>query len=117
MIIGTGIATPPNVVTNDDLARIMDTSDEWITSRSGVRSRRFVEAGTGTSDIAAVAGLHALASGGVEPASVDALVTATMTPDLTNPGIAGLVQRKMELGSIPAYDVPGFSTRSIWRMR
>lgn len=105
VITGTGIAIPPNVVTNDDLARIMDTSDEWIRSRSGVVSRRFVEPGTGSSDLATIAGIDALRSAGVEPSQVDALVTATMTPDLTNPGIAGLVQTKMGLGPIPAYDI------------
>ena len=105
VITGTGIAIPPNVVTNDDLARIMDTSDEWIRSRSGVESRRFVDPGTGSSDLATIAGLAALRSAGLEPGDVDALVTATMTPDLTNPGIAGLVQAKMGLGHIPTYDI------------
>lgn len=105
VITGTGIAVPPNVVTNEDLARIMDTSDEWIRSRSGVISRRFVEPGIGSSDLATVAGLDALQAAGLEASDVDALVTATMTPDLTNPGIAGLVQAKMGLGSIPVYDI------------
>lgn len=105
VITGTGIAIPPNVVTNDDLARIMDTSDEWIRSRSGVVSRRFVDAGTGSSDLATIAGLEALASAGLQPSGIDALVTATMTPDLTNPGIAGLVQSKMGLDHIPVYDI------------
>jgi 3-oxoacyl-[acyl-carrier-protein] synthase-3 len=105
VIRGTGIATPPNRVTNHDLARIMDTSDEWIRSRSGVASRRFVDPGTGSSDLASEAGNAALVSAGVEPRQVDALITATMTPDLTNPGIAGLVQARMGLGHIPVYDI------------
>ncbi|MDH3250774.1 MAG: ketoacyl-ACP synthase III [Acidimicrobiia bacterium] len=105
VITGTGIAVPPNEVTNHDLAKIMDTSDEWIRSRSGVVSRRFVDPGTGASDLATEAGNAALTSAGIEPGDVDALITATMTPDLTNPGIAGLVQNKMGLGHIPVFDI------------
>lgn len=105
MITGTGVAVPPNEVTNHDLARIMDTSDEWIRSRSGVTARRFVDPGTGTSDLATEAGNAALAAAGISAGDVDALITATMTPDLTNPGIAGLVQAKMGLGHIPVYDI------------
>ena len=82
-ITGTGVAVPPNEVTNHDLARIMDTSDDWIRTRSGVVSRRLVDPGTGASDLATEAGNAALASAGLEPGDVDALITATMTPDLT----------------------------------
>lgn len=105
VITGTGIAVPPNVVTNHDLSKIMDTSDEWIRSRSGVVERRFVDEGTGTSDLAAEAGSAALEDAGLRTDDIDVLVTATMTPDLTNPGIAGLVQGKLGLGTIPTFDV------------
>lgn len=105
VITGTGVAVPPNVVTNDDLGRIMDTSDEWIRSRSGVVQRRFVDPGTGASDLAVEAARAALADAGVDPSSVDVLVTATMTPDVINPGIAPLVQEKLGLGPIPAFDL------------
>lgn len=104
-IVGTGIAVPPNVVTNHDLARIMDTSDEWIRTRSGVVERRFADPGTGVSDLAAEACRKALRDAGVEPGEVDALVTATMTPDLQNPGIAGLVQQHLGLAEVAAFDV------------
>jgi 3-oxoacyl-[acyl-carrier-protein] synthase-3 len=104
-IVGTGVAVPPNLVTNADLARIMDTSDEWIRSRSGVVERRFVEPGTGASDLGVEAVTHALADAGLEPSDLDAIVTATMTPDLQNPGIAGLVQEGLGLGPVPAYDL------------
>ncbi|HVR31213.1 MAG TPA: 3-oxoacyl-[acyl-carrier-protein] synthase III C-terminal domain-containing protein [Acidimicrobiia bacterium] len=105
VISGTGVARPPNVVTNDHLARIMDTSDEWIRSRSGVAQRHFVEPGTGSSDLAVEAIQAALDDAGVDGSSVDVLVTATMTPDVMNPGIAGLVQHKLGLGRIPAFDL------------
>ena len=68
VIAGTGVAIPPNVVTNDHLTRIMDTTDEWIRSRTGVASRRFVDPGTGTSDLAAEAARAALADAGVDAA-------------------------------------------------
>jgi 3-oxoacyl-[acyl-carrier-protein] synthase III len=105
VIKGTGVAVPPHVVTNDDLGRIMDTSDEWIRSRSGVEERRFVEPGTGSSDLAAEAVAGALADAVVDPAAVDVLITATMTPDLMNPGIAPLVQQKAGLSNVPSFDL------------
>ncbi len=105
VITGTGVAVPPNVVTNDDLARIMDTSDEWIRSRTGVVSRRFVDPGTATSDLAAEAALAALSDAGLHGGDVDAVVCATMTPDHQNPGIAGAVQHKAGLGTAAVFDL------------
>ncbi len=104
-IVGTGVAVPPNVVTNADLARIMDTSDAWIRSRSGVVERRFVDPGTGASELAVRAVRTALTDAGLGPGDLDAIVTATMTPDLQNPGIAGLVQEGLGLGPVAAYDL------------
>ncbi|HSJ28037.1 MAG TPA: ketoacyl-ACP synthase III [Acidimicrobiia bacterium] len=105
IITGSGIALPPNLVTNEALGRIMDTSDEWIRSRSGVAQRRFVDPGTGASDLAVEAARMALDDAGVDASNVDALVTATMTPDLLNPGIAPLVQRGLGLGTVAAFDL------------
>lgn len=105
VIGGTGISVPDNVVSNHDLARIMDTTDDWITTRTGVKERRFVDPGVGSSDLAIMAVGAALADAGVDPGSVDALVTATMTPDYLAPGIAGLVQAGTGLGHVAAYDI------------
>lgn len=105
VITGTGVAVPPNVVTNDDLGRIMDTSDEWIRSRSGVEERRFVDPGTGSSDLATEAAMAALVDAGVDPSAVDAVVTATMTPDVMNPGIAPLVQQKLGIPPVAVFDL------------
>ncbi|MCY4069601.1 MAG: hypothetical protein OXE79_10940 [Acidimicrobiaceae bacterium] len=105
VITGTGIAVPPNVVSNDDLTRIMDTTDEWIRSRTGVVSRRFVDPGTATSDLAAEAILAALGDAGLDSDEVDAVVCATMTPDRQNPGIAGAVQHKAGLGNASVFDI------------
>ncbi len=105
VITGTGIAIPEHVVTNDDLAAVMDTSDEWIRTRSGVRQRRFVEPGTTTSDLAAAAGRSAMVDAGLDVTDIDAVVAATMTPDLVAPGIAGLVQHRLGLGQVAVYDI------------
>lgn len=105
IITGTGVSLPDHVVTNDALAAVLDTSDEWIATRSGIKERRFVEPGTGSSDLAADAGSAAVADAGLEPSDIDAVITATMTPDLIAPGIAGLVQEKMGLGPVAVYDI------------
>jgi len=104
-IVGTGVSIPDNVVTNHDLARIMDTTDDWITTRTGVKERRFADPGVGASDLAADAVSSALADAGFSPELVDAVVTATMTPDYLAPGIAGLVQAKAGIGSVAAFDI------------
>jgi 3-oxoacyl-[acyl-carrier-protein] synthase-3 len=93
------------VVTNNMLARIMDTTDEWVRTRTGVEQRRFVDPGTGSADLAVEAGSAALADAGVDPTEVDLVVTATMTPDTQAPGIAGLVQRGLGLGPVAAFDL------------
>lgn len=105
VITGTGIASPPHVVHNDDLCRIMDTTDEWIRSRTGVVSRRFTDPGTGASDLGAEASRAALADAGVGPGEVDTVICATMTPDRQNPGIAGAVQAKAGVGPVATFDL------------
>lgn len=105
IIVGTGTSIPERVVTNDDLARIMDTSDEWIQSRSGVKERRFAPPGTGSSDLGAAALGAALVDANLLPGEVDVLVTATMTPDRFAPGIAGAVQHKAGLGHVATFDL------------
>lgn len=105
VIAGSGIAIPENVVSNHDLARVMDTTDEWITTRTGVKERQFANPGVGSSGLAIEAVNAALADAGIEVSSVDALVTATMTPDFFAPGIAGQVQSGVGMGHVAAYDI------------
>ncbi|MCY3585269.1 MAG: 3-oxoacyl-ACP synthase [Acidimicrobiales bacterium] len=105
VIVGTGIAVPPHVVSNEALTRIMDTSDEWIRSRTGVVSRRFVEPGTAASDLGAEAATAALADAGVGTVEVDSVICATMTPDRQNPGIAGAVQHKSGIERVVTFDL------------
>ncbi|MEN8162888.1 MAG: beta-ketoacyl-ACP synthase III [Acidobacteriota bacterium] len=105
VITGTGMYVPPTVVKNDDLARIMDTNDEWIKQRTGIEERRFVEPGVATSDLAAAAAKEAIADAGLEPGDIDLVVNATMTPDYYFPGPAPMVQHKLGLGNIPCLDL------------
>lgn len=105
VLAGSGIAVPPRVVTNDVLARAMDTNDSWIVERSGIRERRYVEKGVGSSDLGAEAARAALADAGIDPGEVDYLVAATMTPDHYFPGVGTLIQKKLGLQPIPALDI------------
>jgi 3-oxoacyl-[acyl-carrier-protein] synthase-3 len=105
VLAGTGIATPPRVVTNHEIARVMDTSDEWIVERSGVRERRFVERGVASSDLGAEAARAAIADAGLNAGEIDYIVCATMTPDSYFPGCGTLIQQKLGLAPLPALDI------------
>ncbi len=103
-IAGVGSALPERVVPNAELERFVNTSDEWIRERTGIRERRFAAEEQTTSDLAADATLAALDAAGVAPEQVDLLVCATLTPDTPIPSTAVWVQRKLGL-SCPAFDV------------
>ena len=105
VITGSGIAVPPHEVSNDDLMRIMDTTDEWIQARTGVRSRRFASVGTGSAALGVEAALMAMSDAAVDADEVDTVVTATMTPDRQNPGIAGAIQHGAGLGHAATFDI------------
>jgi 3-oxoacyl-[acyl-carrier-protein] synthase-3 len=105
IIAGTGRYVPPRIVTNQDLEKLMDTSDDWIRERSGIRERHHVDAGVGTSDLAVEAARLAMTDAGVDPASIDFVVAATLSPDHYFPGIGVLVQAKLGLGTTGALDV------------
>src|SRR5581483_1414920 len=95
VILGTGSYAPERVLTNADLAKTVETSDEWIRSRSGIRERRIAAANETTSDMGVQAGRRALESAGLQPADIDLLVVATITPDLPMPATACLIQDKL----------------------
>jgi 3-oxoacyl-[acyl-carrier-protein] synthase-3 len=105
VIVGSGSQIAENRVTNDMLAKIMDTTDAWIRERSGVETRYFVNAGTATSDLGVAAAEKALAHAGVQRDEVDLVVFATMTPDHFFPGCGGLLQTKLGLRSVPCFDI------------
>ncbi len=102
-ITGWGHCVPPSVITNDDLASVMDTSDEWITSRSGIKERRISH--VENSDMAVVAGARALAAAGLEPDDIDFLIVATCTGDRQIPSTACLVQAKLGTAKAAAVDI------------
>lgn len=106
VITGTGIGIPKNVVKNEALARIMDTSDEWIRTRSGVEQRHYVDDGQGSADLGMMAATAALEAAGRTKDDIDAIIFATMTPDHFFPGNGPVVQAKMGFReSIPTFDI------------
>ena len=105
LIVGSGSELPPNLVTNDALARIMDTNDAWIRERTGVETRYFVSPGVSTTDLAVPAARRALEAAGVAPGEIDMVVFATMTPDHFFPGNGGLLQSRLGLNPVPCFDI------------
>ena len=106
VITGTGIGLPANVVPNELLGRIMDTSDEWIRTRSGIRQRHYADPGQGSADLGITAAEGALAAAGRTRDDIDAIVFATMTPDHFFPGNGPIVQSRMGFrDSIPTFDL------------
>jgi 3-oxoacyl-[acyl-carrier-protein] synthase-3 len=103
VIAGIGHALPTTIVTNDDLAARLDTTDEWIRTRSGIRQRHIAPPGTGTADLAVEAGARALESAAVD--AVDLVVVATSTPDRPCPATAPAVMSRLGLGRVPAFDI------------
>ena len=104
-ILGTGRALPPHVVTNAYLTTLMDTTEEWIVQRTGIQERRFVDPGTGASDLGVTAARLAIERAGLTPKDIQFLVFATLSPDMFFPGCGVLVQEKMGMDTIGALDV------------
>jgi 3-oxoacyl-[acyl-carrier-protein] synthase-3 len=104
-ILGTGSYAPTNIVTNDDMAKIVDTSDEWIRTRSGIGARHFATQGEHTSDMACIAAERALDAAGIERSAIDLIIVATMTPDMPFPSTACLVQSKLGLPNVTTFDM------------
>jgi 3-oxoacyl-[acyl-carrier-protein] synthase-3 len=104
-IIGIGSYLPEEIVTNNDLSQILDTSDEWITTRSGIKQRHRAADGQATSDIAMQAAQQALADAGITANDIDMIIVSTTTPDLTFPATAALVQKKLGISHGAAFDV------------
>jgi 3-oxoacyl-[acyl-carrier-protein] synthase-3 len=104
-IIGTGSALPDKIVTNKDLEKIMDTDDQWIRERTGIRERRLVVEGETTTTLAEEACRKAMQAADVDPAEIDLLMMGTTTPDLVFPSSACLIQKKLGLPDCGAMDV------------
>ena len=104
-IAGTGSHLPAKVVTNDDLAKIVDTSDEWIATRTGIRQRHVASQEETTSELGYQAALRALESAGVQPSEIELIVVGTTTPDLIFPSTACLIQHRLGAEGCAAFDV------------
>ncbi|AKT41870.1 3-oxoacyl-ACP synthase III family protein [Chondromyces crocatus] len=105
-ILGVGHHVPDKVVTNDDLARLMPTSDAWIQQRTGIRERRFIaESGTGASDLAVPAARMAVERAGRKVEDVDMIIFATLSPDVNFPGSGCFLGHKLGLPGVPALDI------------
>src|SRR3954452_16625139 len=104
-IAGVGAYVPEKVLTNADLERMVDTSDDWITSRTGIKERRIAAENETTSDMAALAAMRAMKNAGVTPDEIDLIIVATITPDMMFPSTACLVQHKIGARSSAAFDI------------
>lgn len=96
---------PSRVATNHDLSKLMSTSDEWITERTGIKERRYVEPGVSSAMLGVEAALQAIAKAGIDKNSIDLIVASTLSPDMYFPGIGVLIQEKLGLPNVPALDI------------
>lgn len=104
-IIGTGSYVPEKILTNEDLSRMVDTSDEWITTRTGIKQRRIAAKDEHTSDMAAKAALKAIEQAKISPAEIDLILVATATPDMLFPATACFVQKKIGATNAACLDI------------
>jgi 3-oxoacyl-[acyl-carrier-protein] synthase-3 len=120
-ITGTGSALPPRRVTNADLAadlasRGLETSDEWIVERTGIRARHFAAPDVGSSDLGTQAARHALEAAGRQPEDIDLIIVATSTPDMVFPSTATIIQRKLGIDGCPAFDMQAVCSGFIYAL-
>jgi len=104
-ILGTGSYLPKKILTNKDIEEIVDTTDEWIFDRTGIRQRHVVVEGETCSDLAVAAARAAMEAAGVEPSEIDLIVLATTTPDQIFPSTACIIQPRLGIKGVPAFDV------------
>lgn len=116
VIIGVGGALPDNVVTNEALSKRVDTTDEWIVQRTGIRQRHIAPAGVNTSDLAIEAARQALERSGVDADAIDLIIVATSTPDQTFPAVATRVQEALGITNGAAFDVQAVCTGFVYAL-
>jgi len=115
-ISGTGSYLPDKILTNADLEKMVDTSDEWIVQRSGIKERRIAAKDQTTADMAIIAARRALESSGLHPDQIDGVIVATTTPDKTFPSVAVTVQSALGIAPCPAFDVQAVCTGFIYAL-
>ena len=116
-ITGTGMYVPPRVVTNDDLAKLMDTSDEWIRQRTGIEERHHIDDGMTASDLAYEASTRALQAAGVEVGDIDMILVPTLSPQHYFPGTAAFLQEKLGCDRTPALGLRAQCTGFIYGLQ
>ena len=114
-ISGTGSVLPEKVLTNADLEKMVDTSDQWITERTGIKKRHIVEGET-TCDIAEIASRKAIDAAGIKPHDIDLIIVATTTPDRVFPSTACLLQDRLDIHGCPAFDVQAVCTGFVYAL-
>lgn len=115
-IIGIGSGIPDNIMTNDDLSKIVDTNDEWITTRTGIKERR-VSTGENTSDLAARAAMKALQMSGTKPEEIEMIVLATSSPNAFSPSTACFVQAKIGAVNASCFDISAACAGFIYALK
>ncbi len=116
-ISALGTYVPPRLLTNADLAKMVDTNDEWIMSRVGIRERHIVDKGVATSDLAAEAAKKALAQRGIAASDLDAIIVATVTPDMLFPATACLVQHKIGAQKVWGFDLSAGCSQFVYALQ
>ena len=116
-ITALGTYVPPRLLTNDDLEKLVETSNDWIVERTGIRERHIADKGVATSDLATEAARRALAERGLEPSELDAIIVATVTPDMFFPSTACLVQHKLGAKGAWGFDLSRPAPPSFTRCR
>ena len=104
-ITGIGAAVPQRIMSNADFEKILDTSDEWITQRTGIKERRICSDGESTATLATAASRDAIANAGLQPSDIDLIVCGTVTPEMVFPATACFVQKELGIKGVPAFDV------------
>jgi len=116
VVAGCGAYLPEKILTNNDLSKIVDTTDEWIRERTGIRERHVAADGQYTSDLAVAAARRALNDAGLTPADIDLIIIATTTPDLTFPATAAIVQAKLGVERGAAFDIQAVCTGFVYAL-
>ncbi len=104
-IVGLGFYVPPKIMTNDDWSTIVDTSDEWITNKTGIKERRIADDNICTSDLAVMASIEAMKDANIESGDIDLIILATSSPDVPLPSTASIIQNKLGCRKAAAFDI------------
>src|SRR5689334_5612467 len=117
IITGTGSAVPEHRLTNDDLSKMVDTNDEWIVQRTGIRERRIAGPGESTANLATAAAKRALEAAGLAAKDLDLIVCGTITPEMVFPSTACFVAAALGLNSTPAFDIAAACSGFIYTLQ